>query len=81
MIIKDERNLVPTKFKDLEIGDVYKLKGMGETFMKILPVYADDDTNDDKLLWNCIRLDDGWLDWTYLNMEVFKLKAELRVWD
>ena len=81
MIIKDERNLVPTHFSDLEIGDVYKLREQGETFMKILYVYADDDTDDDKHLFNCIALDDGCLDWTYENTEVIKLKTELHILD
>ena len=79
MIIKDERNLVPTKFKDLKIGDVYKLKGMGETLMKIARVYLE--TDEEMQIWNCICLDDGCLDNTYGEMEVFKLKAELRIWD
>lgn len=77
MVIKDERNLVPTKFENLKIGDVYKIRGQGETLMKIAHVYLE--TDDDMNIWNCVCLDDGCLDCTHDGTDVVKLKAELHI--
>lgn len=77
MLIKDNRNLIPTKFRDLKVGDVFKEKGGGDTFIKITEVFTRDNDRD----WNSISLIDGCLDWIHDDIEVVKLKTELRILD